>query len=106
MSKSTKFHDVTLDLDDLPDDDVEPFTVTFGSRDYTLLDVRNADYRELEAARTAFIARDLKPSIELMLDVSDREEFFANAMSTTTLSALFNAYNEHFGIESPTTPGI
>jgi hypothetical protein len=108
MSKSTndansKGSSVTLDLDDLKDDDVEPFTVAFGGRDYVLADVRDRDYRDLEAARKAFVVnRDLKPSIELMVAEEDREEFFANAMSTTTLSALFNAYNEHFGIENPT----
>ena len=112
MSKSTndassKGSHVTLDLDDLQDDDVEPFTVAFGGRDYVLASVRDCDYRQLEAAHAALVTkRDLKPSIELMVAEKDRDAFFANAMTTTTLKALFDAYNSHYSIENPTTPGI
>lgn len=92
---------VHLDLNSLERPDrAEPFTIELGPRTYTLIDVKDVDYRELIEAYQAFSARqDPELLIHAVIPEADREEFFANHLPGWRLEALFDAYNRHHGLD-------
>lgn len=101
MGTSKQLHPkANLDLDVFERPDApEPFVLTLGGREYTLRDPVEVDYRELLSAHRAWAAGDPETAIEASVSEEDRAEFFANPLPSYKLQAMFEAYNDHYGIE-------
>ena len=92
---------VALNLDTAKrPDKPKPFTVVLDGERYLLADAQELDYRVLlDSQRTAF-AGDAQQAIDLVIAESDRESFLASRMPAWKLRLLFDAYNQHYGINS------
>ena len=100
MADQDKPTPVALNLDKLErEGTTEPFVIRLGGKRYTLLDARDIDVRILAATNKTFQQGDPEAAIAVLLHPKDREAFFANELPGFKVEALFNAYNEHHGIE-------
>lgn len=101
QDKPSKVH-FNLDTYENPET-VEPFVVVVGGRRYVLIDALDTDYRDLLAAQRAYWAGEPQKALDFIVAPDDREAFFANRLTNRKLTAMFEAYNSHYGIE--TDPG-
>lgn len=91
---------IHLNLDTLERENApEPFAVVLGGKRYVLDDAQQVDSRELLAAQLAYMNGDPTKSLQVVVPEADREKFFGNRLPNYKLTALFKAYNEHYGID-------